>query len=260
VFYRLLADNAFLRVPLRTRVGLVASTATGAMVPEGAPIPVSRVTLDNLYLEPVKASALIVCTNELLQNVSAAGQQLFNRELQGAVSDAVDAAFFDMIVNTGTTSTASGGVTAVNAKHDLRTALLSIDSHSNARLYWIAGVDAARRASTLATTDGGDAFPAMSASGSGELAGVPCIISSGVPADSLLLLDASGIAADAGGITVETSWQADVQMDTAPTMPGGSATTSLFQTNSSAMKCNAIFAAQVLRDDCAAVVTGINWG
>ena len=52
----------------------------------------SRVTIDNVLLTPIRVSALIVCTDTLLANVSAAGQSLFNRELGGAISDAVDAA------------------------------------------------------------------------------------------------------------------------------------------------------------------------
>ena len=91
VFYRLLADSAFIRAPVRTRVGMATSTATAAVVPEGEAIPVSRVTLGNVLLEPVKASALIVVTDTLLRDVSAGGQSLFNRELAGAISDAVTA-------------------------------------------------------------------------------------------------------------------------------------------------------------------------
>ena len=49
------------------------------------------------------------------------------------------------------------------------------------RLYWICSPDVAARASTLADTAGAGAFAAMSASG-GELANLPCIVSSGVPA------------------------------------------------------------------------------
>ena len=65
----------------------------------------SRATLANVLLSSVKVSSLIVVTDTLLRDVSAAGQSLFNRELAGAISDAVDAAFLDLIVNTGTTST-----------------------------------------------------------------------------------------------------------------------------------------------------------
>ena len=103
------------------------------------------------------------------------------------------------------------------------------------------------------------------AASGGELANLPCIVSSGVPAGSLLyLVDASGIAADGGPVTVTASGQADVLMETAPNMSTATPTpaqmVSMFQTNSTALKAHAWFAAEVLRDDAVAVVTGINWG
>jgi HK97 family phage major capsid protein len=262
VFYRLLADSAFTRAPVRTRVGMMTSTATGAMVPEGESVPVSRATLANILLAPTKVSALIVVTDTLLHDVSAAGQSLFNRELGGAISDAVDAAFLAMIVSTSTTSNASTGTQAVDAKHDLRTALLSVPAVGNAKLYWVCAPDVAKRASTL---EGGglDAFPAMSATG-GEMANLPAIVSSGVPSGELYLVDASGIAADGGPATVGASNQAAILMDTAPVMSSATPTPaqmiSMFQTNSTALKADAWIAAQVLRDDAVAVVTGITWG
>ena len=167
----------------------------------------------------------------------------------GAVSDAVDAAFLDLIVNTGTTSNASSGATAANAKTDLRTALLSINSIGTAKLFWIAGVDVAKRASVLATTTGADAFVAMSAMG-GELANLPCIVSSGIPANELVLIDASGIAADGGPVSVTASTQADIMMNTAPTMDSDpvveAAMTSMWQNNCTAIKATAWFGAEVL--------------
>jgi HK97 family phage major capsid protein len=262
-FFRLLADNAFTRVPMRTRVGLATSTASGAIVPEGEAVPVSRVTLDNVLLLPVKASALITVTDTLLRDVSAAGQALFNRELMSAVSDAVDAAFVDSILSTGITSNPSAGVSAVNAKHDLRTALLAVNTIGAARLYWLASVDVAKKAAALADSAGGDAFPAMSPTG-GELTALPCIVSSGLPDGTLLLLDASGIAADAAQVSVDLSRQATIRMDTAPVMssvvPTAAQMTSMFQTNSAALLASAWFGAQVLRDDALAMVTSINWG
>jgi HK97 family phage major capsid protein len=261
-FYRIMADAAFTRVPLRTRVGLVVSTATAGAVAEGHAIPVSKVKLDNLILEPMKAGGLIVVTDELLRSIGVAGQSLLNRELAAVVSDAVDAAFLDLIVDTGTTSTASAGTTAVNAKHDLRTALLAVTAVGAPKLYWIVAPDVAKKASTLADTAGLDAFPAMSAAG-GEMANLPAVVSSGVPAGEAYLVNAAGIAADAGPVTVDVSSQADIQMDTAPTTtsatPTASTLVSMFASNSTALRCDAWFGAQVLRDDTVAVITGINW-
>ena len=96
------------------------------------------------------------------------------------------------------------------------------------------------------------------------MANLPAIVSSGVPAGELYLVDASGIAADGGPVTVRASTQADVLMDSAPTMDSDTPTpatmTSMFQSNSTALAANAWIAAQVLRDDAVAVITGIDWG
>lgn len=206
---------------------------------------------------------MIVVTDTLLLDISAAGQTLFNNKSKGAVSDAVDGAFLDAIVDTGTTSTASSGNTVLDAKADLRAALMAVNSVGTARLYWVAAPDVAKMASVL-TNGGLDAFPAMSASG-GEMANLPAIVSSGVPDGNLYLIDASGIAADGGPVTVATSSQADVLMDTAPPMnsttpTAAAAMVSMFQSNSTALKADAWFGAQVLRDDAVAVITGIAWG
>jgi len=238
-FYRILADAAFTRVPAHQRVGVVTSTASGAVTGEGHAAPVSRVTINNVLLTPLKVTAFIVVTDTLLANVGPAGQSLLNRELAGVISDAADAAFFNSIVHTGITSTPSAGVTAVNAKHDLRTALLAVNTVGAAKLYWIAAPDVAKKASTLADTAGLDAFGAMSATG-GELANLPCIVASGVPAGELFLIDASGIAVDAGPPTIDASSETNVLMDTSPSMdsstPTAASTVSMYQTNSTALK------------------------
>jgi HK97 family phage major capsid protein len=262
VFYRLMSDNAFLRVPTRTRVALISSTATGGLVPEGHAVGVSKVVLDSMILAPFKAGAQIVTTSELLNEVSAAGQACLNREISACVSEAVDSAFLDLLIDTGTTSTASAGTTAVNAKHDLRTALLAVNNIGTANLYWVCSPDVAKKASTLADTAGLDAFPAMSATG-GELANLPAVVSSGVPAQTLYLIDASQIAADAGPVEIDASYEADVQMSDAPTMtsstPTAATQVSMFQTNSAAIRATAWFGCVKLRESAVSVITGINW-
>jgi hypothetical protein len=253
-FYRILSDNGFTRVPMQTRVGMVTSSPTAGVVAEGAGIPVSRVVLNNVVLAPIKAAALIVVTTELLLDVGAVGQACFSRELQSVVAAAVDTAFVD-IVDTGTTP-----ITSTSPTKDLRAALLAVNSTGIARPYWIAAEDVGKFASTLSTAAAGPAFAAASAVG-GELANLPMLVSSGVPSGTLYLVDATGIAADGGPVTVDVSTQADVMMDTAPSMnsttPTAAAMTSMFQTNSTALRALAIFGAAKIRSNAVAVVTGI---
>jgi hypothetical protein len=251
-FFRILSDNGFTRVPMETRVGMVTSSPTAGVVAEGAGIPVSRVTLNNVLLQPIKAAALIVVTNELLLNVSAAGQACFSRELQSVVAAAVDTAFVD-VIDTGTTP-----ITSTGPNKDLRAALTAVNSAGIARLYWVASEDVGKFGSTLATS--WPAFLAASATG-GELANLPMLVSSGVPSGTLYLVDATGIAADGGPVTVDISTQADVLMDTAPPMnsttPTPATVVSMFQTDSTALKALAIFGAAKLRANAVAVITGI---
>jgi hypothetical protein len=262
-FYRALADRAFQIVPLRTRVGFSPTPSVATVVDEGSGKPVSAISFTTLMLEPGKVATAGVLTRELLDDLSAGGQQYFVNQLKAAVATAVDGAFLELAVDTGTTSTASSGTSAVNAKHDLRTAQLLVSTAGAGRFYIVCSSDVAVKAATLATADGADAFPAMSATG-GEMSNLPAIVSAALPAGELLVVDASGFVA--GGDTIETraSTQGDLLMNTVPNMssavPTPAQLVSMWQTNCTGYICEAWFGAQKMRDDCIAVVTGINWG
>jgi hypothetical protein len=253
-FYRILADAAFVRLPFRAAIAIAVSSPSAALVPEGASIPVSRITLDNVLLRPMKANALIAVSDTLVRDVGPAAQSLFNRELLGAVSDAVDSAFVAMLIDT-----ASPAIASTSPLADVRAALSATNSVGQPRLYWCASPDTAKLGSTLATN--APAFAAVSATG-GELANLPLLVSSGLADGTLALLDAGAIAANGEAPTVEVSTQADIQMDTAPTMNSTSPTpatmTSMFQTNSAALRATAVFGCQKLRADAVSVVTGIS--
>jgi hypothetical protein len=251
-FYRMLSDNAFARVPLYTRAGMITSVPSAGVVAEGVAVPVTKITLNNVILAPIKCAALLVCTSELLLNTSAAGQACFSRELQSVVAAAVDTAFVD-IADNGVTPITSTGPTK-----DLRAALLATNAAGIARPYWIAAVDVAKFASTLGTNL--PAFAAASAVG-GELANLPMLVSSGVASGTLYLIDASGFAADGGPVAIEVSSEADILMNTAPPMnsttPTAASMVNMFQTDSAALKAVAMIGASKIRNDAAALITGI---
>jgi HK97 family phage major capsid protein len=257
-FYRILADGAFTRLPMHRRIGLMSSAVSGSVVAEGHAAPVSKIKIDNVLLLPTRVTALVVCTDTLLLEVGAAGQSLFNRELAGAISDAVDSAFLGLVTSTGTTSIASTAPLA-----DVRAALLAVETGANSRLYWIASPDVAKKASTLSWTTGGSAFAAASASG-GELCNLPLLVASGLAAGELLLVDAAGIAVDGEAPTVDVSSETDILMDTAPAMTSSTPTpgtmVSMFATNSTALLATAMIGAVPIRDSAVALVHNIAWG
>ncbi len=257
VFYRLLNDNAFLRVPLNKRVAITTAAATGWIIGEGKPVPLSRLSLANAMLTPVRAAALIVVTDELARDVSASGQTLFSRELKGAVSDAVDQKFFEIIIDDTTDAEVipSTGDDIEAILIDLRSALAAVTTGGNSALYWIASPDVAKFLSTAPQQ-----FPAASALG-GELLNLPLLVSSGLAPGELVLFDAVGVAADADTIEVKASTQTDIEMQDAPTSDAttgtGAAMVSMFQVDSTAIMATAIFGAELLRSDAVAKITGM---
>jgi HK97 family phage major capsid protein len=261
-FLRMLQDGAFQRVPFRTRCLITTTPGTAVQVGEGAAKPISDVVVTSVVLPVVKALAQSVFTNEVLSDVSARGQQYFHRQLVTALAKAVDTVFCDLLTHTGTPTNATAGPTAANAMADLRVAQLAVNTSGAGKLYWLMGPAVANRASALDAA-GIPIFPTLSASG-GTLLGAPALVSAGVPANEIYLIDGSGIAANSDTIELRKSSQTSVQMDTAPT--GSSATptattlVSMFQADSTVLLVEAIFGAITLRDNAVHVTTGVNWG
>lgn len=267
-FFRLLADRAVRSVPLRSRVMITTSPGLAVEVMEGFAKPLSAVQTKTVVLEPRKAVGQAAFSNELWLDLSAAGQQQMHLDLVACVSKAVDALFLQAITSTGTSSAASSGPTAADAWADLRTALSVVNTSGGGKLYWLLSPSVANRAATLDAA-GINVFPAMGPT-SGEIVGLPALVSAGVPSGELYLLDASRILANSDTIVARTSSQADMLLSDTPNMsstgPTAAAMTSLWQTDSTGIQTEAVIGAQVLHldpndaDDPVHITTGINWG
>lgn len=265
-YFRMWDDNAFVRAPMRTRLGLIISNgAVGAAVAEGASIPLSKIVLEtNFVLEVRKAAAMIAMTRELAENMGASGQALFSKELQNATALAIDSAFLAAVIDASDTGSliASAGSDPAEAAQDLRSALLQIDLHADSKLYWILSPASAARAAALAS-QGMFVHGAMSPLG-GELINIPALVSDAVAADQIHLVDASAIAADLGTIDLVTSGQGDVLMADDPPMnatgPVAAQMVSLFQSNSVALRSTIYFASERLRPNCIATIDNVDWG
>jgi hypothetical protein len=178
---------------------------------------------------------------------------MFSRQLAAVLAAAVDTGFVNALAATPITST--------GPTKDVRALLSAVDTQGlsgSAKLYFIGGANVGKLGSTLATYF--PAFTAVSASG-GELANLPLLISSGLPVDELVLVDAFGIAADADTPEISVSAEADLQMDTAPPMtsatPTAATMVSMYATNSIAVRAMAVFGAAKLRADAVAAISGI---
>lgn len=256
-FFRILADNGFRRVPMRTRIGVVSSGPVGHTPAEGKPLPVSKMTLSKSALQPIRAAAAVVVSQEVAADQSAASHTLVDQELRNAVSDAVDVEFFNRIVDSGTTVISSAGPDSFVA--DVRGLLAGVATGAGSRLYLIGASDVAKSASLLDDPRG-----EMTPLG-GRLIGIPFIVSDAVPAGTLYLLDASRIAADALGIEVAVSTHAALEMLDAAlvqdaTTGTGTSLVSLWQTNSVGLLASTYIGVERLRADAVAGLDEISWG
>jgi HK97 family phage major capsid protein len=249
VFFRLL-DQGFRKVPLRTRLGIVSASATAWIVGEGEPKPLSRLTLSNPALMPKKAVALMVMTDEVARDTSAAGQSLVTTELRGAVSDVVDEAFFTAVM-TGASSTPSTGADQLGMAADLRALLNAVNVTGGGSLFWAMSVDVANRVSLL-----NDGKGAMSPTG-GEFLNLPAMASSTIPSGTLRLINAAVIAANADSIAIDVSNQVDIHMRDDP--DAEAALTNMWQSGGVALKAEVSFGVEKTRSDAIAEITGIEW-
>ena len=98
-------------VPFRSKIVISTSGAAGAaIVPEGAPKPISSLTLSGGELEQVKAVAITVLSRELLRLGGAPVLDLFERELRNAVSLVPDTEFIARITSGVTPITSAGPI------------------------------------------------------------------------------------------------------------------------------------------------------
>jgi hypothetical protein len=245
------------RVPFRTRVGSVTTGASGTTVPQASMKPISKLVLAGTQIDEKKAVAILVMTDELAKFSGTVAGDLFAVELSNAVATETDSQFVS-ILTSGATSNGSSGVTAEHVLNDLRGALAAITTGQRSRLFLLTTSAIAKTLSVLHASTGAQAFPTMAYNG-GSIAGIQVVVSDGVPASTMLLADASQIAAASESLQLSASNEAIVQMDTSPDSPISASTNlvSLWQNNFAGLRAERFFGAQKLTTTGVCVVTSV---
>lgn len=258
-FARLLADRMVTRLPLRARVTWMTGAADMAVVGEGQAIRVSRFASENAFLTPQKASGIIVLSDSFAEFLLAGGEAFLSSEFRKSLARIVDDAFFSDVIDGSTPTRASVGNSAEAAVNDLKFLLDEVEPAATSRLLFAMAPDAARRAATL--YDDGIVFPGMGPQG-GDVLNTPCVVTDGLAAGTVALIDGSGLSGQIEGIQLSSARHANVQMDDAPDSPDTASTTTinLWQHNMRGVKADVYFAAQRLRDNAIATVSSVAWG
>lgn len=247
------------QVPMRTKIAVVTTGAVGSTPAESKPKPISKLVLDNEALEPQKSAAIIVLTKELAAFADPVAGQLFDAELQRAVAAATDSKFLADLY-AAVTPTASAGATTANILTDLETLVAAVDTGATSRLFLALEADHAKKLATKQTATAGQlAFPGMTATGSGQIAGIRVLPTDQLPSGGALLIDADGLAAATDAIVLDAATQASIEMVDTASDPATASTvyTSLFQTGQHALRAERWFAFALARSKACAALSGV---
>lgn len=262
---RLIVDGFIKPVPFLQKLLLVTTAPTAAARQEGYPGPLSRVVFGGEIVEPRTAMSIIAATREMVRALGAAAETLFNREVGFALGARLDFLFFETLVgdDTGAPVITSSGDAAVDCLHDLRSMLLQTNALGTPRLAFVMGTEAIKRAVTLGSADGVPIFPDLSPSG-GSMLKVPTMVSSGIAADEIYLIEGSCVGANIGAIDLNPGLHADLEMSDAPVhnaiTPTPTTLVSAWQNNLVPYRGTVVYGATCLKDNAIIRLENVNWG
>lgn len=242
------------RVPFNISVPRATGDPSVNWVGEGKVKPVSSMAFDSITLGFAKVAGIVPITMELMKFSNPAAEGLIRDALIAAIAYLTDRDFLDPTkalqtgvspasVTNGVTPVTATGTTADALRDDLGSLLAAYlaANMSISGLVLVMTAQQAMRISLLRNSLGQKEFPDLNIAG-GTLEGIPVITSEnivgtgGSPTDGGLIVALNApeiLLADEGGVEIDVSTEASIQMETTPDSPAvaGTVLTSLWQHN-----------------------------
>lgn len=238
------------RVPFMIRMARQLTGVSGSFVGEGAPKPVGRQTYDNVTLGFAKAAVIVVMTDELVRFSNPSAEVRARDDMIKGISSYLDVRFIDPnysgVANVSPASITNGarriqasGSTLAAIDADVTNAFQEFAAQNidPSTAVWVMSAATALKLSMKRNVDDAKAYPDISMTG-GTWYGLPVITSSAAGASSgspnenqiALVTQDEVLFADDGGISIDMSTEASVQMNDAPSA-GAQSLVSLWQNN-----------------------------
>jgi HK97 family phage major capsid protein/HK97 family phage prohead protease len=272
---------ALRQIPFNVHIRGQSSGGTGYWVGQGAPKPLTKFDFTDAYLGFAKVANIAVLSDELVRFSNPSAEMLVRDSLAGALIGRIDTDFIDpeksetanvspASITNGVSRVISSGVDADAIRVDVKAAMAYFIAANITPTtgVWIMQATTALALSLMRNALGQKEFPELTMLG-GTFEGLPVIVSEYVPDDSsgsyVVLVNASDIfLADDGGITIDVSREASLQMLDNPTNNSstGTATTmvSMFQTNSVAIRAERYINWKRRRDAGVVRIDQVRWG
>ena len=267
------------RVPFNVIMPNQSQGATVGWVGQGAPKQVSELKFTQLSLGMAKAAGIIVLSEELVRSSSPSAEAIVRQDLISTIAAFLDVQFINPAVaavsnvspaaiTNGITAIDSTGTTAAFFRADFKTmvaAMMAAGINSLAGGHWIMTETQALSFALMQTSLGNPEFPGMSITG-GSLLGFPVVASEAVPAEGgspagariVFVLPREIFLADDGGVAIDVSREASLQMDSAPDNPATASTVmvSLWQNNLVALRAERFINWLRRRDAAVGIIEG----
>jgi len=261
------------------RVPLVGQTSGGQgyWVGEGKPKPLTKFDFVRAVLEPLKVANIAVATMEIIRDSSPSAETIIRDGLAAALKERLDIDFVDPAkaavagvspasITNGVTAIPSSGSDSAAVRADIQAlfnAFLAANNPPSSAVF-IMNTSTAMALGMMQNPMGNLEFPSMGMNG-GSLMGIPVIASDYVPDGTVILANAGDIyLADEGGISVDMSREASLQMDDAPTNASDPVTptplVSLWQTNSVGFLAERTVNWKKRRPEAVQLLSGVDWG
>jgi HK97 family phage major capsid protein/HK97 family phage prohead protease len=240
----------FRRVPFNVKMPRQLTGSTSGWVGQAKPKPVSELSFDTVTLGFAKCAGIVVLSEELVRFSTPAAEAVVRQDMIDTISQFVDQQFIDPAVaieanvspasvTNSVVAIPSSGPSVAQVQADVHSVFQGlINSNLDiANAVWVMHPRTALSLSMLRTQQDIFAFPSITPQG-GTFFGLPVVTSKNVPVGEtsgdptiIVLLSPNNIfMADDGGVMLDVSREASIQMDTAPTS-GAQQLVSLWQNN-----------------------------
>jgi HK97 family phage major capsid protein/HK97 family phage prohead protease len=234
------------RVPFNAKIPQQTGGGTYGWVGELKPKPVTSLTFGSVTLDWAKVAAIIVLSQELIKLSSPSAEDVVRREMVAGIARFIDAQFTDpaiaAVAGVNPASITNGAPTAAATANPWAD-ILGLVNHFTTNNIPIGGLTFIMSpANALALSfktfaDGTAQFPGVNVDG-GTWKGMKFIVSNTVTTKVIALQPSLILYADDGGVTIDASGEASLQMDGAPDSPVAATTilVSMFQMNAVALR------------------------
>jgi HK97 family phage major capsid protein/HK97 family phage prohead protease len=258
-------------VPFNIRIPVQTSGGAAQWVGQGKAKPLTKFNFETVTFGFSKVAAISVLTEELLRFSNPKADVLVRNSLAESVIARLDTDFVDpakaaqagispaSITNGATTIPSTGDPDADStAAFEV---FISADLQPTGAV-WLMSSSTALALSKRKTPLGAKEYPDMTMFG-GTYEGLPAIVSQYV-GNQIILMNAPDIyLADEGGVAVDMSSEASLEMESSPTgdsvTPKGVELVSMWQTNSVAIRAERWINWQRRRTAAVAVISGVNY-